>query len=73
VRLPTPYKCDYCGKLKGEANHWWLRDLGRQFFALFKWEDQGAAADRMEHICGQACAGKALDRWMNPDLDVPKQ
>jgi hypothetical protein len=25
MKLTAPYKCDYCGTLKGETNHWWLR------------------------------------------------
>ena len=64
MKVPQPYKCDYCPKLKGDTNHWWLRDLDKQFFALFRWDDHGAAADRMEHICGMECAAKALAKWM---------
>lgn len=66
MRVPQPYKCDYCEKLKGESNHWWLfwtkSEAG--FFRFSTWDDVSAEKEGVEHICGQACAGKALAKWM---------
>lgn len=67
MKLPSPYKCDYCGKLKGETNHWFLLWVGirnpQDAFWLLRWDDTKAAAEDHEHICGLECAGKALAKW----------
>lgn len=67
MKLPSPYKCDYCDKLKGEANHWWLRWAGLNpagRFVLQPWDEAKASTEDHEHICGQECAAKALAKWM---------
>jgi hypothetical protein len=30
MKVPCPYKCDYCLNQKGETNHWWLRPQDSQ-------------------------------------------
>jgi hypothetical protein len=25
VKIPEPYRCDYCERIKGATNHWWMR------------------------------------------------
>jgi hypothetical protein len=70
MKLSAPYKCDYCPNVKGEANHWWLRNTTVSLFALARWHDHladQADADGKhvhEHICSEACAVKALAKWM---------
>ena len=73
MMLAAPFKCDYCDKRKEDSNHWWMRDKRTVFFALLKWDDRIAAYRELpddpttaiyEHICGQACALKALAKWM---------
>jgi hypothetical protein len=69
ARLPTPYVCDYCGAQKRETNHWWLlrryTSDGQEVFELASWnEHAAAAAEGVEHICGQECAQKALAKYM---------
>jgi hypothetical protein len=73
MKVPQPYKCDYCPKLKGESNHWWVRSLvvPDVRFVLLRWDDVPDPSDNLpsgepayEHICGQECAGKALAKWM---------
>ena len=64
MKLATPYKCDYCGKLKGEANHWWLRNTGASHFSLHRWDEDAVEDGAFEHICGQECATKAMAKWM---------
>ena len=69
MKLATPYKCDYCGKLKGESNHWWLKlpqpDHPVPRFELFPWNEALNDAEGVEHICSQECASKALSKWMS--------
>lgn len=72
MKLVAPYKCDYCSKLKGESNHWFLhltessvgRINGVLPFVLIPWEATAAEQPEAEHICGQECAAKALAAWM---------
>ena len=64
MKLTAPYKCDYCLNTKGEANHWWLRPTACAEFVLQPWSDPLATASHVEHICSEACAVKALAKWM---------
>ena len=70
MKLTAPYKCDYCDRTKTETNHWWLRSVGvshtvqDSFFFLIRWDDAKARADDHEHICSEACAVKALAKFM---------
>jgi len=66
MKLTTPYKCDYCPNIKGESNHWWIRDTPHadSQFRLIPWSEDDAAKGLVEHICSQACAVKALSKWL---------
>jgi hypothetical protein len=72
MKLPSPYRCDYCDKLKGESNHWWLSLApdsigalgGTVGFVMVPWGEMAALEPNVEHICGQECAAKALAKWM---------
>jgi hypothetical protein len=66
MTLPHPYKCDYCDKTKGDSNHWWMRDPASPsgFFVLSVWDDTIKDVEGVEHICGEACATKALSKFM---------
>jgi hypothetical protein len=71
VLLKQPYRCDYCPHAKGETNHWWMRDLSSAYrFVMVRWNEQFAGAicsddtPLYEHICSEACASKALSKWM---------
>lgn len=70
MKIPSPYKCDYCPKVKGETNHWFLAFPGTDtYFGLYVWGTRGNSvspdAPGVEHICSQECAGKALSKWMD--------
>lgn len=78
MKLPAPYKCDYCSNVKGESNHWWVRwtglDLDRRpsQFVLQAWDAIKAATDDHEHICSESCASKALSKWMSQSANATK-
>lgn len=62
------YKCDVCGTLKGEPNHWFIIRLGGAFH-IYPWdfyggEDEDTSIEREQHVCGNACAQKRLEEWM---------
>lgn len=63
MKVREPYKCDYCPEIKKPGDPWWLRSAGAIGFYLMRWEPDLAAQDGYEHICSQACAMKALDKW----------
>jgi hypothetical protein len=57
------YKCDVCGTVKGESNHWYLGTSHTDSFNIFPWED--AIGDSIKHICGRQCAQKFLETWLS--------
>ena len=65
MRVHSPYRCDYCLNLKGETNHWWLRQPDRQHFTLLRWDATLADMEGYEHICSESCAANALWKAMN--------
>ena len=58
------YRCDYCSKLKGESNRWWLGQPDGEHFTLALWDATLGDGDGYEHICSESCATKALSKWM---------
>src|ERR1700733_14151457 len=59
-----PYRCDYCSKLKGESNRWWLGKPEGEHFTLAPWDATLGDGNGYEHICSESCATKALSKWM---------
>ena len=57
--------CDFCGKIKGETNHWWtvlLRPAvlsGKPEIAIF--ERTGGGKD----ACGHQCVTQAVARFLD--------
>lgn len=66
------YKCDECGRVKGEANHWFraTRVPGPRFvivpwdILLFRVPDPAATE---QHLCGIVCATRALCKAMSAE------
>jgi hypothetical protein len=57
------FKCDVCGKIKGEANAWLMGKIAHyasdsSFYALGDWSEEAENNYTMEHICSEACAMK---------------
>jgi len=69
MTLKHTYECDVCGKVRKEANHWWIAlpnpALG---FYLQSWvgaeKQKMLDKDGILHLCGQECVHKCLDRFM---------
>lgn len=76
MRVKTPFKCDFCGKQKGDANHWWLYVVhgdGRvgceaRSIQFLRWNETIAESQPEGHICSQGCAVKALSKFMSPPV-----
>lgn len=66
AKLAQPYQCDVapCRNVKGAANHWFLAFLLSGVFRLEAWSSGAADNQGALHICSEACAQKALAKWM---------
>jgi hypothetical protein len=72
------FRCDICGRKKGDANHWWMVSLGdvpcwdegqpRQRFTLMPWNALESQNAEFYHMCGQSCAMQAIERFMTGEL-----
>jgi hypothetical protein len=68
MKVHQPYKCDYCPELKGNANHWFLRNIETSGFYLLRWNPELADDGEHEHICSEQCAIKALNKWASSNF-----
>jgi hypothetical protein len=66
------WKCDGCGALKKDVNHWWMLQRfieGAINVLVLPWDEkaaaESAASQHTKHACGRECAHKLLDQWMN--------
>lgn len=63
------FSCDVCGRVKGEANHWFLgyHHPAASIIHLSKWND-GIERDgddgHIAHLCGLECVNK----WVQQQL-----
>jgi hypothetical protein len=64
------FRCDICGKEKGQVNHWWMMWLLPKLLPygaavhIQGWEDRDAPIEGRKHLCGQECTHKMLDRFL---------
>jgi hypothetical protein len=68
--ITAQISCDVCGRVKGEANHWWIvityPDRANHI-AFGPANTKAAEGSKVEHICGEACAHIRLARALSPD------
>lgn len=59
------YKCDECGAVKAEANHWFLACImfGPRF-VITPWGSELPDTASPLHLCGLSCAVKAMQKSM---------
>lgn len=78
----STYKCDYCGELKKESNHWWLVSLWShpRSFSVQSFEtasrDQltgGFGADEVFHLCGSACVTAKVNAFISAPLTTESE
>ncbi|HEX3940694.1 MAG TPA: hypothetical protein VHX11_04340 [Acidobacteriaceae bacterium] len=68
------YRCDVCGKPKGDAEDWWLAwaeqvepipgARGQPALKVTLWNLLLSHSRDVKHLCGARCAQTLLDRWM---------
>lgn len=66
MRIET-YKCDICGVVRAEANHWLLAGVAEasrgRIWSIRDWNED-VAHESAIHLCGSVCAHKALDKHL---------
>ena len=63
----TSYRCDECGRMKGESNHWYIAEHrpGIRTFIVAEWGCHNIVGEfKMLHLCGLPCAMKSLQKAM---------
>lgn len=62
----TPYTCSVCGVAKKETNHWYVVVISSGCAAIYTWLQAESLSifdsARAEHLCGQLCVHKLIDR-----------
>jgi hypothetical protein len=57
-------RCARCGKLREQANHWFVVWLSATGFHCYPFDLAQRRPDDLP-VCGQACAQKEFERWMS--------
>lgn len=69
------YKCDVCGKQKGDVNHWFVVVSATSFLAIRPWPKEPNDAmtfDGTAHLCGAECVQKMVSQFLAPVTVAPK-
>lgn len=57
------YRCDVCGQIKGENNHWFRIDTAATTLELHSWgavEPKESTVD----LCSDQCVTKVVQKWL---------
>ena len=62
------FKCDGCGALKAELNHWFElcppdAKVSRDSITILPWPDK--PINNAMHLCSDACVIKAVQQWLS--------
>lgn len=63
------YKCDICGKQKGEVNHWLYALLAEDEMKIRKFplhpKNYGGIPPEAIHLCGAECVQKKVNEFLS--------
>lgn len=62
------FKCDVCGKQKGEANHWFLANTPvspQPVIRICGWNIDAAYMPEFVHLCGEECVQKKVSEFLS--------
>ena len=58
-------RCDVCGKLKGQVNHWWRVWIGTDCVLRIAAHDKSGADDYKKDACGHQCVTQFVARFLD--------
>ncbi len=58
------YKCDGCGAVKADRNHWFLVESGDTHFTSRAWDYPQGNIEDDDHFCGGSCLLAAFQKWL---------
>ena len=65
------YKCDVCGTVKGENNHWFRIDTAGPSLELNAWGLAPATATAVD-LCSDSCVIKTVQQWLTAQANAPR-
>ena len=72
MALIHTYKCDNCGAVKQEVNHWWVARVENSGFWCVDMqsltETEIKTGISLIHLCGTRCVIETTDKWMTERL-----
>lgn len=60
------FRCDVCGKVKGETNHWFVLLLMPRKIEVLQFEENWSKPGAL-HVCGSGCAMKRISERMSSE------
>ncbi len=62
MRIDT-FKCDVCGTIKGENNHWFRIESGAGGLQVGAWKTMTETASTVD-LCSDACVIRVVQKWL---------
>jgi hypothetical protein len=62
MRIDT-FKCDVCGQIKGENNHWFRIDSDCGGLSVGAWNTVLATSTTVD-LCSDACVIRVVQKWL---------
>jgi hypothetical protein len=69
MRVDT-FKCDVCGQIKGDTNHWFRIDTGGGGLELHGWNAVQATPSTVD-LCSDQCVIKTVQQWLTAQASAP--
>ncbi len=62
MRVDT-FKCDVCGKMKGEGNHWFRMEMGDAGIKMCPWGVMKLTQTSVD-LCSDQCVLTMVQKWL---------
>jgi hypothetical protein len=62
MRVDT-FKCDVCGKMKGEGNHWFRLEMGDAGMKMCPWGVMKLTGSSVD-LCSDQCVLTMVQKWL---------
>jgi hypothetical protein len=66
------FRCEVCGLVTNNPQHWFLIDCGASRLSVARWDPESATLPDQRHLCGEAHAQTYISRWFDSFCSPPK-